>query len=454
MDEKISQQFYQNLDKQGFFHADQTAIVAVSTGVDSMTLLTMLMNLKRDKPHMVVAHMNHELREQSVAEEQYLREFCRQHGLKLEVAHWPKNDHPQKGIEAAAREQRYTFFAKLMNEYQAKFLLTAHHLNDQIETTLMKFVRGGQLHQLLGMQPNRPFGNGLLIRPLLSFTKAELTDYAKEKHVDWFEDVTNQDLTIQRNRFRHQIVPELSAENAQFLHHFEDYQDQLKTVLEIVSQTVTKSYHKVVDPPLLLNVPKFNAVAQNQQKLILQNWLSDHHIQRYPNRLLDEMQQLLLNNGKPQGKVLIGTDYEMVKRYQVASVQERQLSTGVAVLSDTQIAPINQWLTVQDMKIGIFEQPPAQPDTVMTQLWLPPKAFPLQLRLWHANDAIRLKGDQHQKVRRILIDHKVPTEERQTQPVIVTQQDQIIWIVGQKFSWFKRPDDYQTSWKSVLFCTR
>ncbi|WP_252899098.1 ATP-binding protein [Secundilactobacillus odoratitofui] len=86
-------------------------VVAVSTGVDSMVLLTLLQRLPEiERTKLIVAHVNHELRAQSVAEETYLTDYCRKHQLKLVKAHWPKQIHPANGIEAAARSFRYQFF--------------------------------------------------------------------------------------------------------------------------------------------------------------------------------------------------------------------------------------------------------------------------------------------------------------------------------------------------------
>ena len=132
-----------------FFSSSNTLVVAVSTGVDSMVLLDLLQNLpKLRRPRLIVAHVNHHLRTQSTAEEAFLRTYCRQRSLPLEVAQWAVAEHPAKGIEAAARRFRYAFFATVMDKYQAQAVATAHHQDDLAETVLMKLIRGGRIEQL------------------------------------------------------------------------------------------------------------------------------------------------------------------------------------------------------------------------------------------------------------------------------------------------------------------
>ena len=93
-----------------------------------MVLLTLLQRLPTAlKPQLIVAHVNHELRTESVAEEAYLRQFCLENDLSLQVTHWPLQQHPQTGIEAAAREFRYQFFEHLMTAEKVDYLVTAHH---------------------------------------------------------------------------------------------------------------------------------------------------------------------------------------------------------------------------------------------------------------------------------------------------------------------------------------
>lgn len=163
----LEEKFKRHLQRRRFFSKQDTVIVAVSTGVDSMVLLTLLQKLPATmRPHLVVAHVNHELRDQSAVEEQFIRDYCDHHHLQLAVTHWSRSVHPASGVEAAGRAYRYRFFADLMKQRGARVLVTAHHQNDLAETMLMKMVRGGQLDELVGIADQRPFASGQLVRPL------------------------------------------------------------------------------------------------------------------------------------------------------------------------------------------------------------------------------------------------------------------------------------------------
>lgn len=178
----LQKQFERHLQRSRFFSTQDKVVIAVSTGVDSMVLLDLLQGLPPAlRPHLIVAHVNHELREQSVEEEAYIKQYCKEHGLQLALYHWPRKDHPTTGIENAARQVRYRFFTDVMKEEGAAVLVTAHHENDLAETMLMKLTRGGQLPQLLGICDQRPFASGKLVRPLLPFSKEQLISYAKAR---------------------------------------------------------------------------------------------------------------------------------------------------------------------------------------------------------------------------------------------------------------------------------
>lgn len=452
-DKQLRQRFWQNLNQCGFFDGQQTAIVAVSTGVDSMVLLSLLLTLQgQHLPKLIVAHVNHELRPQSVAEEQFIQEFCRQHGLELAIHHWPADRHPNTGIEAAARKERYVFFAALMKKYSAKFVLTAHHENDQVETTMMKLARGGQLSQMLGMRQERPFRNGLLLRPLLNISKEQLLDYARAKGIQWFDDETNNDLSIERNRFRHVIVPEMQRENNRFFDHVISYQQQLDQLIEFSVHYLDEIIDDLGDANGQLDVFRFLKLTSGTQTLVLKRWLEMHNVSQYSEGQVAETILALSNPNKPQMIVELNDNYQIVKRYNVFSLRQNKGLVSHSVVDEMEL-PFAHWVHQPNRHaFAVFQDEQDLPDNSdSTKLWLPETDFPLQVRRWHANDQIRLKNGHHQSVRRILINNKVANERRRTQLVVTTANEEVVWVVGQKFSWLDRPKNYLDSWKSIIF---
>ena len=180
-------------------------ICAVSGGADSMALLWGMYLLK-DKLEITVeaAHFNHRLRgAESDRDEAFVQEFCGRFEIPLHLGCGDIQP-GKKGLEAAAREARYAFFANLPGK-----VATAHTADDNAETVLMHLVRGTGLKGLGGIAPV----NGKYIRPMLVVTRQQVVDFLEEYHIPYVEDSSNGEDAFLRNRLRHHVMPLLKAEN-------------------------------------------------------------------------------------------------------------------------------------------------------------------------------------------------------------------------------------------------
>lgn len=185
-------------------------VVACSTGVDSMTLLTLVMQVcKHD--NIVVAHVNHKKRLQSDQEEIYIKTFCEANNLKYYIKHL---DHIDTGnFQSLAREKRYEFFDEVVKSENAKYLLLAHHADDNIETILMRLLKSSSLKGYAGIEKKTYYHNYYIYRPFLDIPKLRIQEYANNTNIKYYEDDSNQTLDYTRNRIRHLIVPILLEEN-------------------------------------------------------------------------------------------------------------------------------------------------------------------------------------------------------------------------------------------------
>lgn len=448
---KLEEQFKRHLQRGRFFDKNDRVVIAVSTGVDSMALLSLVTSLPASlRPAITVAHVNHELRRQSQEEEAYLRRYCQKHQLALLVKHWPRATHPQTGIEAAARRFRYQFFAEVMAARQSPILLTAHHQNDLAETMLMKLVRGGQLNQLVGIEAVRSFAGGRLVRPLLPFSKQQLRAYAVAKGIRWYEDATNQDLTISRNRYRYQLLPALEKENPRLLQHLASYHQQLAALLAWQNQEVQAQLAQVAEGNQL-HLTSWEELPEVAQRLVLQHWL-EQRLPAIKQQLVAELMAGLKNHVAPQQSWALPNGYQLVKDYQSCQLVPTQKNHGKGQNGLSTVVELGQWYRVSDQRA--IQVIAAKDDTVGQssgqEMWLAPDQLPLRLRLWRAGDALRLKQGGHQLVRRILIDQKVSNSARQAQVVLVDAHDEPVWLVGRKWAWFTRPADYRQRWRHVL----
>lgn len=195
-------------------------VVAVSGGLDSMVLLNLLSRHSAETGwDLHVAHFNHRLRGRaSTEDERFVRRQALKLGLPFHSARWDsveKDASAKKhGVEMAARKARFRFLGEIARETRSKNIVLAHHADDQSELFFIRLLRGAGSSGLGGMRAKtymkRPVGCDL-IRPLLSFSRNELFQWAKENRIQFREDLSNQDTRFARNQIRHELLPLLSA---------------------------------------------------------------------------------------------------------------------------------------------------------------------------------------------------------------------------------------------------
>ncbi|HCR85971.1 MAG TPA: tRNA lysidine(34) synthetase TilS [Alphaproteobacteria bacterium] len=180
-------------------------IVATSGGIDSLALSLMLKEQGADFISVIV---DHKYRENSSAEALAVKKLLRKHGIDSVILTY-KGKKPEKNIEEELRNIRYSLLFDYAKKNKVNKIFTAHHLDDNIETFLMRLSRGSGVKGLAVMQSETSFGDIKIIRPLLGVSKLELKEYLQKRKVKWFEDETNKDTKLTRNNLR-KILSELS----------------------------------------------------------------------------------------------------------------------------------------------------------------------------------------------------------------------------------------------------
>ncbi|MEK7672641.1 MAG: tRNA lysidine(34) synthetase TilS [Patescibacteria group bacterium] len=245
-----------------------TVIAAISGGPDSIFLLN---SLKKIPCKIVVAHIDHGLRKESKAEAKFVQK--QSPIFELKTANIKKlSQKLKKGLEEVGREVRYKFFAELAKKYKAKYIITAHHADDNLETIIFNFARGATLQGLLGISEVEPTTktNTKLLRPLIDISKAQILDYLKFKKIPYKTDKSNDDLIYKRNFIRHKIVPLLKELNpsltttlATNIQNLREIRDFLKTSAENFLKTqqtldakLFRQQHPALQKEILLTVYK------------------------------------------------------------------------------------------------------------------------------------------------------------------------------------------------------
>jgi len=197
---------------------DLTTLLAVSGGADSVALLRAMLTLKTGGDgRLCVGHFNHHLRgDQSAADEAFVVELCRRFDLPCEVGRARPGQvaaEGSDGLEAAARVARYEFLQQAAARLGARYVVTAHTADDQVETILHRILRGAGIRGLGGIQRVRAFGPAAtLIRPLLEVRRGELVAYLDDLGQSPRFDSSNRDIRLTRNRIRHELLPQLARE--------------------------------------------------------------------------------------------------------------------------------------------------------------------------------------------------------------------------------------------------
>lgn len=205
-------------------------VLAVSGGVDSMTLLDIL--AKQPGVELIVAHFNHGIREDSGQDEELVMQAAAAYGLIFEAGYTQLG---KTASEATARDARYGFLKQVEAKYKTKAVITAHHQDDLIETALINLIRGTGRLGLSAISSNKQ-----VLRPLLSTPKAEVESYARQHKLEWREDSTNQDTEYLRNHLRLDVLPKLTKVERQKL--INNIDKVAKTNVKIDNEFATMSH--------------------------------------------------------------------------------------------------------------------------------------------------------------------------------------------------------------------
>ncbi|MGM0214670.1 tRNA lysidine(34) synthetase TilS [Enterococcus sp. AZ109] len=402
-------------------------LIAVSTGVDSMVLLQLMEKLCiKLEIQIGVAHVDHQLREESKEEAQFLREYCRVHQLPYYEKVWESP--PQIGVEAAARQFRYAFFAELMEQEGWPLLMTAHHGDDQIETMLMRFVRGGTLLGHAGIQKKRPFSSGALLRPLLPFAKETIVDYASENSVTYFEDSSNGTLSYTRNRLRHQVLPVLKEENPRLLEQVHLFHQQLNWAEEGLRQALKENLNNVVSKEQQWTFTRKDLPADKSLRYYFLTFLFEE-VRNTVNIEVSQRQlfQLvhLLDHGAAQWSFDLAQDWQFSASYQTYTLGKRS-----NLVQKDYLLAVGDTVSLSEAEKIRLSVGGKQDDKAEFAVVLPTTVkLPLTIRRRRDGDRIQLTSRLRKKVSRYFIDKKIPQKAREQSWVVTDASGEVLSLL-------------------------
>lgn len=385
--------------------------LGISGGVDSMVLLALL---QKNVPNpLTLLHVNYGLRKEAATETAFLKKLAQTQHLPFRVAYY--KGEAEKFTEEKGRIFRYDFFKSHLP--QQGILLTAHQKDDVAETLLMKMTRGTALNKL-GFLQRQAFAKGQLVRPLLDFTKKEIYAYGKAYQLTYFEDQSNEDLRYTRNRYRHEILPLLKKENPQLVSHLGHLNEELNSL---------RTETRIPEGPFSLEA--FRKLPLFLQGDYLKGSLQEADILIQPGEISQMVRQL--QAGKKE-LLFSGGQLSVTEDFTLLLVEKDNSDFEPDFCHDL---PLNQWVNLSSHeKLGLFspEFPVVFPESGQAD-FLPlyeKPVFPLEIRHPQSGDRLSLKKEgYHKKLRRYLIDEKVPLEKREKQWVVADKFKNILWVV-------------------------
>jgi len=244
----------------------QPVLLAVSGGVDSMTMADLFLHSSM-QVRFAVAHCNFHLRgEDSDADERLVAEWAESHGIEFFKTDFNTTEHASAhglSIEMAARELRYSWFEQVCRENGFRSLAVAHNQNDNAETMVLNMLRGTGVRGMAGMRRTSALNGSeiALVRPLLGFSRKEIEEYAVKAGLQWREDRTNADSDYKRNRIRNEIFPLFEKINPSFLDTMTEDAERFSMAQDFSDICLEGMFQDVVDEPEAGEILRVSIVA-------------------------------------------------------------------------------------------------------------------------------------------------------------------------------------------------
>ena len=381
-------------------------VVAVSGGEDSVALINILHNLKYE---VIMAHVNHHMRTESEEEEKEMISFAKKLNIPIEISeyHFDGKDN----FHNASHNARYSFFKDVCKKYNTNIIATAHHLDDQAETILMKLMEGSNLYGYGGISIVNDDGNYRIIRPLLCASKKEIYDYCH------LYDFSNHEDHYLRNRLRHHIIPLLKNECNDFYAKIFEYSNQAKEAFAYIRHQSIEFLDKYENK---IYLSEYNKLDVALQKDIISLLLERNSIRKNYDIINDIY--IFLKENKGTKHLILAANNNLIRTYDYAYINIKNDISYDEIILDMEESKIygNKYRFTLTKNI-------ANVNAKYIKLCYNKLVFPVHVRPRKNGDEIEtIYGNK--KVNRIFIDAKVSKENRDYIPIITDNDDNILWV--------------------------
>ncbi len=384
---------------------NKTWVIGVSGGADSMSLLDMCVKANVE---VIVAHVNYQKRNTANRDMLGVQEYCHAKGIPcfvLCVDNYEKN----VNFQSQARKIRYDFYKKLIIEFDASGVLVAHHMDDVIETYVMQQRRNSET-DYYGIKQSVVINEMNVQRVLLAYTKEDLIEYCVTEGVTYYEDESNQTLDYTRNKIRHTFVNQLNKQQKLYIIDEINKKNKEKDIVNTqVHGLLTKYTHTIIkDVYLKLDV--------QVQLLYLRKWIvlygdkfncTQKEINEIHSKFIYNSHHFVHNINDVQ---------RIVYEYDMLHIETRE-SEDYAYTFDT----------LQHFDSSYFRL--QTKGELIQRISVSEEDFPIVIRNAKSNDKIKLRMGT-KRVSRFFIDQKIPKKIRETWPVVVNKDGDVIFVYG------------------------
>ncbi|WLR41941.1 tRNA lysidine(34) synthetase TilS [Bacillus carboniphilus] len=433
------------IQRHALIKENSSIVVGVSGGPDSLSLLHFLHN-RREKYgfRLMAVHVDHMLRgDESKKEMEVVGEYCSNQQIPSVLKQVDVRSYMEKhqlNLQVAARECRYHIFDEVMKANQFDILALGHHGDDQIETILMRLVKGGDVKSISGIEPKRPFSIGSVVRPFLCLTKSDILHYSQKHNLQPTFDPSNEKEGYTRNRFRKVVLPFFKKENPKVHERFAAFSEQLKEDNAYLQELTQTELHKVINKKtkteIELNSRDFLKMPQPLQRRGIQlilNYLYHGSVPSLSSLHISNVIDLM-KSSHPSGTLCFPKGLKVMRSYE-SCVFTYDKSEKREYSIDIQLSEVVRLPNGGEIHSYIFEGTPTLQGNDNLYIRNKDIEFPLRVRSRMPGDKMLLKGmSRYKKVKDIFIDMKIPLFERDEWPLVTDKDDRIIWIPGLKKS--------------------
>jgi len=418
----MQNRFNNFINSNNLCNKQDTILVAVSGGIDSVVLLDLFVNADYN---IALAHCNFKLRgKESDTDELFVKSLCEKYNIKNHFISFDTKKYAEKNklsIEMAARELRYNWFNSLCKENNYSKIAVGHHLNDSIETIFINLTRGTGINGINGISPV----NGNIIRPLLFATREQIEEYSSKNNLKYRNDSSNESTVFVRNIIRHNIIPELKKINPSFEKTMMQNIKNLSDTAAIYNERINSITEKIV----LQNNNHYKIPISELNKLPeKQVWLFEFLSQfGFSNAVSNNIIAGINNNS---GKIFFSNTHKLLidrKYILIEKITDNQYQPFIIEnIEDFNKLPFEVSVSVVSADNFILNK-----NKNIANIDLDKLKFPLTVRKWQNGDIFYPLGMKNKKkVSDFFIDNKINRFDKDNIWIFTDAENRIFWIAG------------------------